>query len=94
MNESGAWIGKVKRVQRIARKGNWRVELARAFAFISPGAEELKRRRRRLRFWRGSRAISARSEEEYGEQRGVQKSPSQWFGIYFCHSANLRSEIV
>jgi len=46
-----------------------RVELARALAFVSPRAEELKRRRR-LWFRRRIRAISASNEGKYRGKRG------------------------
>src|ERR1700674_356502 len=69
VNEARARVGKENVALRIGCECHWLIELARAIAFISPSAEEFKRRRR-LRFRRRIRAISARNEEKYRSQRG------------------------
>jgi len=69
VDKAGGRVGEKNVAQRIGREGHWRVEFARAIAFVSPGAEEFKRRRG-LRFRSGIRAISARNEEKYNGERG------------------------
>jgi hypothetical protein len=64
VDKSGGWVSKEDVAQRIARESYWPVELARAIAFVSPGAEELKRWRR-LRFRRWLRASFARNKKKY-----------------------------
>ncbi len=93
VDKSGARVREENAAPRIRRKRHRGVEFARALAWISPGAEEFKRRGR-LRFRSRIRAISARNEEKYGNQRGLRKSPMHRIGIYIRHAANLRSEIV
>jgi hypothetical protein len=92
VDEAGSGVSKENVAQRIDGECHRLVELPRAVALISPGAEEFKRRGR-LRFGRGIRAISTRNEEKYSGKRGLRKSPSHRIGIWFRHAANLRPEI-
>jgi hypothetical protein len=93
VDKAGAGVGEENAAERIGSERHRLVEFARTFAFISPSAEELKRRRR-LWLRRRIRAIPARNEKKYRGKRGLRKSPSHRIGIYGRHAANLRSEIV
>ena len=69
VDKAGGWVSKEDVTQRIAGESYWPIELARAIAFVSPGAEELKRWRR-LRFRRRLRASFARNKNECRGKRG------------------------
>jgi hypothetical protein len=60
---------------------------------VPPRSEEFKRRGR-LRFWRGSRAISAGAEKKHSEERELREFPSRWIGVNFQHADNLRSMVA
>src|ERR1700688_3455878 len=80
VDEAGARVRKENVAQQIDREGHRRVEFARALAFISPSAEELKRWWR-LRFRRRIRAISASNEKKYRGESSRKKSPSHPIGL-------------
>jgi hypothetical protein len=93
VDKTGAGVGKENVPKRICRECHGGVKLAGALAFISPGAEELERRRR-LRFRRRICAVSAGNEEKNAGKGGLRKYPSHWTGICLRHAANVSSEIA
>ena len=93
VDKIGGRVGEENIAQRIGREGHWRVEFAGAFAFISPGAEEFKGRRR-LRFRRRVRAISARNEEKYARRARPREVSIASDRNFIRHAAKLQLEIV